>query len=337
MKPIIALLKLIIYPILFIGGLLRFIILKNNGQQSFLAFRYLFVLTNGKSNDYISKFISMIYPQYSNIKPKGILGHLSDKEVQDVVGNLNDNGFHVFNTKLTGNQVASLTKFATETPVSYLEFNKKYITYSKKKVFFDENIILSPRYQFKNTELINNTQIQDLAFDQSLLRIANSFLKTKPILDLISMWWSVPFTKEAEDRAAQKYHFDMDRFKFMKFFFYLTDVTTETGPHCYVKGSSKNIPKEVLIDKRIEDSEIKSCYPSEDIIELTAPKGSIIAVDTRGFHKGKSLISGKRLLLQLQFSNSLFGSPQSRITPVTLTEENKEHWKEKRHSYQVIN
>jgi hypothetical protein len=337
MNPIKSVLKLIIYPFLFIGGLIRFIVVGNNGQQSFLAFRYLFVLTNGKSNDYVSKIIATLTPKYHSVLPKGILGHLTDEDVADVVKNLDGNGFHVFDTKLTTNEIESLTQFAEQTPVSYLEFDKKYITYSTNKVLFDENNILSPRYQFKNTQLINNPLIQDLAFDQSLLRIANSFLNTKPILDIISMWWSVPFSKESEDRAAQKYHFDMDRFKFMKFFFYLTDVTSETGPHCYVKGSSKNIPSPVLADRRIEDTEIQANYPAEDIIELTAPKGSIIAVDTRGFHKGKSLTHGKRLLLQLQFSNSLFGSPLSKIENAKLTEENEQTRKLKHHSYQVIN
>lgn len=332
-----ALLKFLIYPFVFLGGIIRFIIVGNNGQQSFLAFRYLFVLTNGKSNDLASRIITLFTPKYNSIPSNGILEHLTDSEVDHVVSDLNQIGYHVFKTKLSKDQIAELTNFATSTPVSYLEFDKKYITYSKEKILFDEQNIISPRYQFKNTQLINNPLIQDLSFDQSLLRIANEFLQTKPILDIISMWWSVPFSKEAEDRAAQKYHFDMDRFKFMKFFFYLTDVDTNTGPHCYVKGSSKNIPKEVLIDRRIEDSEISNSYPPEDIVELTAPKGSIIAVDTRGFHKGKSLITGKRLLLQLQFSNSLFGSPLSKIENVNLSDENNNHWKQKRHSYQIIN
>tara|TARA_R110002050_G_scaffold109799_1_gene221303 strand:- start:19230 stop:20234 length:1005 start_codon:yes stop_codon:yes gene_type:complete len=332
-----SILKLIIYPIVFLGGLIRFIIIGNNGQQSFLAFRYIFVLTNGKSNDYASKIISLLTPKYNSIPPNGVLENLTDKEVEEVISNLNNTGYHVFKTQLSPKQIEELTNFATSTPVSYLEFDQKYITYSNEKVLFDEKNIVSPRYQFKNTELIKNQLIQDLAFDQSLLRIANEYLQTKPILDIISMWWSVPFNKAAEDRAAQKFHFDMDRFKFMKFFFYLTDVDTNTGPHCYVKGSNKHIPKEVLIDRRIEDSEIKKAYPSENIVELTAPKGSIIAVDTRGFHKGKSLTKGKRLLLQLQFSNSLFGSPLSKMENISLSPENRKLQKEKRHSYQVIN
>lgn len=330
-------LKFIVYPLFFLGGLFRFIISGTNGNQSYLAFRYLFVLTNGKSNDLISKIISIITPKYKIESSNGILGNLTNQELNKVIDDLNTDGFHVFNTKMSGNQIDSLTEFAEQTPVSFLEFDKEYITYSKNKVLFDENNIVSPRYQFKNTQLVNNPIIQDLAFDQSLLRIANLFLNTKPILDIISMWWSVPFSKESEDRAAQKYHFDMDRFKFIKFFFYLTDVTTETGPHCYVKGSSRNIPDPVLKDRRIEDDEIEANYPSSSILELTAPKGSIIAVDTRGFHKGKSLTHGKRLLLQLQFSNSLFGAPLSKIKETELSKSNQKIKEDKGYTYQILN
>jgi hypothetical protein len=121
------------------------------------------------------------------------------------------------------------------------------------------------------------------------------------------MWWSRPFHGKASTEAAQLYHFDMDRIKFLKFFFYLTDVTPETGPHCYVRGSSKRKPAPILRDGRISDEEIDRHYPKADLVEICGGTGSIIAVDTRGWHKGKALTQGERLLLQFEFTNSMFG------------------------------
>ena len=207
----------------------------------------------------------------------------------------------------------------------------------RKKSIFNETKAISPRFQFRNTQLVNHSLIQDLAFDPSLLRIANKFLKTKPVLDIISMWWSLPFSRKAADKAAQKYHFDMDRFKFMKFFFYLNDVGANNGPHCYVKGSTTNIPKPILEDRRIEDEEIAQNYSAQNIIELKGEAGSIMAVDTRGFHKGKTLTTGKRLLLQLQFSNSVFGAPRNNITGADLSEKNQKIKSNKSRSYSLIN
>jgi hypothetical protein len=37
-------------------------------------------------------------------------------------------------------------------------------------------------------------------------------------------------------------------------------------------------------------------------VELCGPRGTILAVDTRGYHKGKTPTSGHRLIAQLIFS-----------------------------------
>ena len=48
-------------------------------------------------------------------------------------------------------------------------------------------------------------------------------------------------------------------------------------------------------------------FNKNDVIEFNAPRGTVIAEDTRGLHKGKHVTEGDRLVLQIQFSNSLFG------------------------------
>ena len=55
------------------------------------------------------------------------------------------------------------------------------------------------------------------------------------------------------------------------------------------------------------DKEIAENFDKNNVIEFNAPRGTIIAEDTRGLHKGKHVSKGDRLVLQLQFSNSLFG------------------------------
>lgn len=163
------------------------------------------------------------------------------------------------------------------------------------------------KYQFFEEDLIQDHEIQRLIADPSILSVAQAFLKAKPVVDLISMWWSTSVSKQASSEVAQLYHWDMERIKFIKFFFYLTDVDTDTGPHCYVKGSNNGFPTAVRRDGRILDEEINKVYPAENLIEINGKRGSILAVDTSGFHKGKNLKRADRLLLQFEFANSLFG------------------------------
>ena len=62
------------------------------------------------------------------------------------------------------------------------------------------------------------------------------------------MWWSVAGNKQPDSAAAQLYHFDMDRIRWIKFFINLTDVTAENGPHCFIAGSQQTcgIPRHLL-------------------------------------------------------------------------------------------
>jgi hypothetical protein len=183
-----------------------------------------------------------------------------------------------------------------------------------REVPYAQHPVESPKYDIAQSDIVANATVQQLLMDSGLHRVAQAFLRCSPVLDLLAMWWSRPFHRGASTEAAQLYHFDMDRIKFLKFFFYLSDVTPESGPHCYVRGSSKRKPPAILRDGRISDEDIHSHYPQEDIVEICGEAGSIIAVDTRGWHKGKALTAGERLLLQFEYTNSMFGQNYPKVT-----------------------
>ena len=114
----------------------------------------------------------------------------------------------------------------------------------------------------------------------------------------------------------------MDRFKWLKVFIYITDVGPDNGPHSYVRGSHRTgaIPSDILRRGyvRLTDEEVSTVYPKDDILVFDAPRGTIIIEDTRGLHKGVHVREGARLILQLQFSNTLFGAnyPAARINRI---------------------
>ncbi|HEX4461815.1 MAG TPA: hypothetical protein VIA18_27735, partial [Polyangia bacterium] len=66
-------------------------------------------------------------------------------------------------------------------------------------------------------------------------------------------------------------------------------------------------PAQLWVDGRLPDEAIARGYGADRMRELTGPRGTIIAVDTSGFHKGKPLVAGHRLMFQLEFTNSFFG------------------------------
>lgn len=312
---------LIIHQTIFWIGFQFYRLTKKTLSYPYYSFRKLFVLTRGRINDNLSGSIQKNVEKYNFSRQSGVLGDLSKDDVGKIVSQIDRDGYYVFEKKLPDNIISQLRDYSLNLEAVLVPPAKNGTQFSK----YDAGKPLSARYQFEETVLMGNNLIQELTTDLSLLAVAQEYLGTKPIQDLTAMWWSTSFSKQASSEAAQLYHFDMDRIKFIKFFFYLTDVTTETGPHCYIRGSHKCLPEHLWKDGRILDREIEGTYKMEDIIEIDGPKGSIIAVDTRGLHKGKALEKGERLILQFEFTNSLFGAPyqvinlKNKISPDQLS------------------
>jgi hypothetical protein len=174
------------------------------------------------------------------------------------------------------------------------------------------------RYDIDATDVLSCADVQRLLADPALLSVAAHYLGTTPIADVVTMWWHTAYSNRPDEDAGQFFHFDMDRIKWLKFFIYLTDVGPENGPHCFIKGShkSKGIPAALLRKgyARLSDEEVFSHYTKDQMIKFTAARGTIIAEDTRGLHKGLEVLKGDRLMLQLQFSASLFGGSYPAIT-----------------------
>ena len=127
------------------------------------------------------------------------------------------------------------------------------------------------------------------------------------------MWWSTAFSNEPSSEAAQLYHFDMDHVKFLKIFVYLTDVDEDQGPHVVVRNTRRRKPGVLLDDRRYSDEEILAHYSADRIVSIAGPAGTMFAEDTSGLHKARLVKRGHRLLLQLMYATSGFGSPHGPV------------------------
>ena len=128
------------------------------------------------------------------------------------------------------------------------------------------------------------------------------------------MWILNDYLKNNSEEAAQFFHFDLERVKWLKVFIYLDDVDKYKAPHTYIEGSHINNtkPEELLKKgyKRIKDSEVSKYYKTNKIKSIIGKAGTIIIGDTKCWHKGGNIKKGKRTILQLEFASSLFGENQ---------------------------
>jgi len=301
-------------------------------HDTYRALRQMFILTRGGYNDKVAQEIIKSTGKERMENVEGILGYIDEKELKEMAHKMKKDGYYIFNSCLSPAKIRSIVNFAMEEPVHYLdpETGKQ----SVEKIKYDPKTPISPRYNFPRESILKSEVLQDLIFDDSLMAFAQEYLGCKPILDHLAFWWSQPFKGKAKSEAAQLYHFDMDRIKFMKFFFYLTDVDTYNGPHCYVKNSHTKLPPEISRDGRFTDLDIEKIYGTQNMLELVGKKGTIMAVDTRGMHKGKDLINGERLLFQIEFAISMFGQNYSALPKSLIKVQHRE--KANQYTYEHI-
>jgi len=271
----------------------------------------------GASNTMLSKQISKQFPPSYDYSGKGLLSNVNFENVNE---QLNEKGYYIFEEKLSDDIIEKLSHFA-----KIKKSTTRLKTEGKGNIvelIYDPNDKKAVRYDYKEEELINDKAIQNLMSDPSILNVAQNYLNTTPIVDVTAMWWNTDYQKEPDSEAAQYFHFDMDRIKWLKFFFYITNVDEDKGPHSFVEGSHKDggIPYAMTSKgyTRLSDEEVINYYGKERVKVFSAPKGTIIAEDTRGLHKGTNVVNGDRLIFQIQFSNSLFGA-QYQKSKIDLT------------------
>ncbi|MBI3295897.1 MAG: phytanoyl-CoA dioxygenase family protein [Deltaproteobacteria bacterium] len=277
-------------------------------------------LTRGWSNEMLHTIAKAFLPKY-RIEPKGVLGVSSESEVENVARGIRRDGYHQFSHRLPASECEAFLALARRTPARLLDGT--FGVYNAKEP-------LSQRYSLTEVSLIDDPHFQKLMCDSSILAVAQRYLGCAPVLASVGMWWSPIFGQEPNDDAAQMYHFDMERIKWLKFFVYLTDVTRESGPHCFIKGSHRagGQPKALLRRRyeRVGDDEMAEHYPPESFLEFVGPRGTIIAEDTRGFHKGRNPMTKDRCVLELEFCDSLFGAAyvqQNILQPINELREAK--------------
>jgi hypothetical protein len=131
-----------------------------------------------------------------------------------------------------------------------------------------------------------------------LLGVATDYLGCVPTISALTLWWSFP--TGGKPKEAENYHRDVDDWKFVKFFVYLTDVDSESGPHKFVRRSNKSW--KFLLNRRFTDKEVESQFAKDDCLTITGKAGDAFFEDTFGLHKGQPPASHRRLVLQLEYS-----------------------------------
>ena len=151
---------------------------------------------------------------------------------------------------------------------------------------------------FSAQDILAAPHLLEFANNSQVLDIVSHFLGAHPTISNIALWWSYPGHEAPEQ--AQFFHRDVDDWRFIKLFIYLTDVDESAGPHAFVPGSQNSSAFSKI--KRYSDDEVTQHFGDGSIHYITGAKGSSFLENTFGLHKGRMPTQKPRLVFQVQYS-----------------------------------
>jgi hypothetical protein len=138
-------------------------------------------------------------------------------------------------------------------------------------------------------DIINNPQV---------VEIARRYIGCRPTVSSLGLRWSFP--NPARPTDVQAFHRDLDDWRSVKLFIYLTDVDQKSGPHVYVAGSHRT--RGSFLSYLYKPDELTHQYGAEALTTVNGPVGTSFIADTYGIHAGLVPEERPRLLLQVQYS-----------------------------------
>jgi len=142
--------------------------------------------------------------------------------------------------------------------------------------------------------LIQLPELIEIAFHESILKIAANFLGSVPPLYRVTLVRDFPHNPPLH---SSNFHKDNDESDSLQIFIYLVDIDDTCGPLVYIPRSNRydvcscrpRLSRDLGIaanDGRLSDEEVERIYPREEWVTLRTGRGSLAAIHGNGIHKG---------------------------------------------------
>ena len=167
-----------------------------------------------------------------------------------------------------GKDSPSIVSKSKPSVISYNTFGKKFDTFdSFPKIFYSEKILQIAQQHYNIAAKVRN----------------------------VTLWINPPISKtnQANSKGSQMWHRDQEDISILKCFIYFKDLDKDSGALQYIPYSSTSsngkyshihpfpqlsgYPGERIINQRIK---------RDDMITAVAERGSLVFIDTNGFHRG---------------------------------------------------
>ena len=235
-----------------------------------------------------------------------------DIEVDLVVKSLQRDGYYL-GINLPPALIDEITQLAYSTKIQARNYNANLSFFYSDKTQLnteDSNTFVHGFYTDVSSRI---PSIKKLENDPKLLKIAAQYLDCEPVHIRTDLSWCFVAEKSAYEKnggdAQILFHYDLDDYHALKFFFFITDVDLSSGPHVCIRGSHKKKKLfhqfSLLIGR--SDREMVDYYGQENLITICGQAGFGFAEDPFCFHRGTPPIDKDRLMLQIEFAVKNYG------------------------------
>ncbi|MEM6519535.1 MAG: phytanoyl-CoA dioxygenase family protein [Cyanobacteria bacterium P01_D01_bin.71] len=233
--------------------------------------------------------------------------HLSN-DIEAIVETLFQDGYYQ-GLKLPDDMVQEFLDYAFTHPC-YANRNRQ-----GEPIYLTPDLIAAcPKMPYRVASYINHQEnsslIKQLARDPQVLAIAEAYLGRTPVYHKSELIWSFPHQQSSASCFTHFFHCDINDYRNVKFFFYLTDVDENSGPHYYIKGShvKRSLISQLRATSPSEETSRKlpSIYGQDAVKAVTGPAGYGFVGDPYTLHRGSDTTSKPRLFLQIEFTISQY-------------------------------
>jgi Phytanoyl-CoA dioxygenase (PhyH) len=159
------------------------------------------------------------------------------------------------------------------------------------------------------------------ALQDPIRQVVNRYFGMYAKLTHTNVWHTVVTSQPPSQ--SQLWHRDPEDRHILKMFLYLSDVDEGAGPFTYAVGSHKD-PYRIAPHKYLDgetprstDSEMAKLVPPQGWVSVTAPKGTLVFADTRGYHKGGLARRSERIAFVAEYlAGAAHGISTSRFPAV---------------------
>lgn len=270
-------------------------------------------------------FLAILFNKHLQVRTPEINHSVfEDLDIDDVIKSLSKDGFYL-GIKLPTTILQELLKFASCTDCYGNGEHQLGFSFAEKEKAEEKCGQTFIRGEYFNSNL-SCPAIKTLASDPKLLNIAANYLGGK-IVYTVSRVGSLFAGNEQNQRlllenmnflslkestrdGAYFFHYDLDDYQCLKFYFYLTDVDLSSGAHVCVRGShkKKKLAHMLSLFRRRSDEDIIEDYGAENVVPICGTAGFGFAEDTFCFHKATPPSHRDRLILQIQFTLNDYGN-----------------------------